>query len=388
MRAAVMARFPLFGLLACSALVGCSYTHHSGVQANGANDQLQFSRYESSLTTPLAVGYALDIAVSRFSASDVDCKGLGLYKNSAPSGGLHIQGGSLPDPDHCDAQRADVVSFVSATCDDDLCAIVSDPSHPRSVALKVTGKRAGTTRLVVSLKSGDTVFEDYVTLHFEAPARIRVAMEPRDTAAAMLPALPGIEVSAPRATVVDANDEELEIDRSLLAFAAEGDAYQPDVELDSRLVAKKPGHTTLRFTYEALPARSIDLEVVDPADARALLIYAPVPVAKHPYATVDPADLTADPGIVSGRVTSVSVPAGTAATFPSRVTLVDGRTALAPLTTVELAPVGFCYASAALFEPGSLDVGGEKVGSGTVTLRATAKATLTVPVIVPATGAR
>ena len=72
-----MARFDLRTLFACAAaaalflpaLTGCSYTHHAGVWANGAQNQLEFSRYESTLTTPLAVGYVLDVSVSRFSAS-------------------------------------------------------------------------------------------------------------------------------------------------------------------------------------------------------------------------------------------------------------------------------------------------------------------------------
>ena len=387
-----MARFDLRAFFACSAaaalvlpaLTGCSYTHHAGVQANGAQNQLEFSRYQSTLTTPLAVGYELDVSVSRFSASDVDCKGLGLYKSSVGSGGLHIQGGSLPDPDHCDAQLADDVSFVSATCDDDLCTIASDTSNPKHVDLKVTGKGAGTTRLVVSLESGDKVFEDYVTLRFEVPTRIHLAMKPDHASAAKIPALPGIEVTPPRASVRDANDEELEIDDSLLALASEGDAYEPKGEVYPSLVAKRPGHTTLRFTYEALPVRTIDLEVVDPADARALILYAPLPAVKDPYASVDPADLDGDPGIVSGRVTSVTVPVDTAATFPARVALVDGRSALAPLTTVEVTPASFLYASAGIIESENLDVDATKVGTGTLTLRATDKATLTMPATVSA----
>ena len=385
-----MARFDLRAFFTCSvaaalvlpALTGCSYTHHAGVVANGAQNQLQFSRYQSTLTTPLAVGYALDVMVSRFSASDVDCKGLGLYKNDVGAGGLHIQGGSLPDPDHCNAQLADDVSFVSATCDDDLCTIVPDTSNAKSVDLKVTGKLAGTTRLVVSLKSGDKVFEDYVTLRFEAPAHIHLVMSPDQTAAAKIPALPGIEITPPRASVVDANDEELEIDDSLLASASEGDAYEPRDDVGPTLVAKRTGHTTLRFTYEALPVRTVDLEVVDAADARALFLYAPVPAAKDPYASVDPGELDGDPGIAGGRVTSISVHVGTTATFPVRVGLVGGRSALAPLTTVEVSPATFLDAEAGIIEAQNLDVDALQAGTGTLTLRATDKATLTLPAIV------
>lgn len=382
-----MARLLLRTLFACSAalvlpaLAGCSYTTHVGVTANGAENQLQFSRYESTLKTPLAVGYALDIAVSRFSASNIDCKGLGLRSAAPSSGGLHIQGGNLPDTEHCGVQLADVVSFVSATCDDDLCTIASDTSNPKGVGLKVTGKRAGSTRLVVSLKSGETVFEDYVTLRFEAAARIEVAMAPGQAAAAKVPALPGIEVTPPHASVRDAKGEELEIDDSLLVLASEGDAYEPG-ELGTGLVAKRPGHTAFRFTYEGLPARTVDLEVVDPADARALLLYAPLPRATGPYAYVDPADLDGDPGIASGRVTSISVALGRAATFVARVALVDGRSAIAPLTTVEVSPASFLYASADVLEPQTLDVEGRKVGTGMLALRATDKATLTMAVTV------
>lgn len=389
-----MSRFDLRTLFACSAaaalllpaLTGCSYTHHAGVWANGAQNQLEFSRYESTLTTPLAVGYVLDLSVSRFSASDLDCTGLGVYKNSVGSGGLHIQGGSLPETDHCDAQLADDVSFVSATCDDDLCTIAPDTSSPKSVDLKVTGKGAGTTRLVVSLRSGDKVFEDYLTLHFEVPTRIQLAMDPSDAAAAKIPALPGIAIAPPRASVLDANDEELEIDESLLAPASEGDAYETG-ELGSTLVATRPGHTTLRFTYEALPVRTVDLEVVDPVDARALFLYAPLPAPKVWYASVapvDPADLDGDPGIASGRVTSVTVGVGTEATFVARVSLVGGRSALAPLTTVEVTPATFLYASAGSIDSENLEVEGVKVGTATVTLRATDKATLTMPATVSA----
>jgi hypothetical protein len=382
-----MARFDVRTFFACSALLvlpglaGCNYTAHAGVMANGEENRLQFSRYPSTLKTPLAVGYALDVAVSRFSASDLDCKGLGLRSAGPSSGGLHLQGGSLPDTDHCSAQQADVVSFVSATCDDDLCTIAPDTSSPKGVGLKVTGKRAGTTRLVVTLKSGDTVFEDYVTLHFEVPTGIYLAMRPSQVAAAKVPVLPGIEVTLPRATVRDANGEELEIDDSLLVFASEGDAYDVS-EYATSFVAKKPGHTTLRYTYEALPVRTVDLEVVDPADARALFLYAPLPRAKDPYGYVDPAELAADPGIASGRVTSVSVALRTAATFVARVSLVDGRSAIAPLTTVEVTPAGFLNASASVIESDTVSVNGTKVGTGTLDLRASDKATLTMPATV------
>ncbi len=382
-----MARFAVRTFFACSALLGlpalagCNYTAHAAVKANGVEQQLQFSRYPSTLKTPLAVGYTLDVAVSRFSAGDLDCKGLGLRSAGPSPGGLHIQGGNLPETDHCSAQQADVVSFVSATCDDDLCTLASDTSSPKGVGLKITGKRAGTTRLVVALKAGDTVFEDYVTLRFEVATGIHLAMRPSQVAAAKIPSLAGIEVTPPRASVRDANGEELEIDDSRLAFASEGEAFEVG-KLGSSLVATKPGHTTLRYTYEALPVRTIDLEVVDPSDARALFLYAPLPRAKDPYAQVDPADLESDPGIASGRVTSISVGRGTSATFSARVALVDGRSAVAPLTTVEVTPASFVRASAEVIEPENLYVAGTRIGTGTLDLRAADKATLTMPVTV------
>jgi hypothetical protein len=378
----------LLGLSAASALVGCSYTHHQGVLANGASSQLYFTGAGSPFAAGdlLAVGYAAKVVVARYGPSDVPCTGLGLHKNGVPSVGVGIQGGDLGDPDHCASLPADGVSLVSAACADDTCSVTADTTDPRAVTLTVTGAHAGATRLVVSLKSAadGKTYDDSLAMRFAAPARLRLAADARYVDAMNGPVLPGVQITRPRAEVVDADDEVLEIGDGALTATTEGDAYADSPEF-SRFEAKHAGHTVLRWSYAGVPERTVDLEVVDPSEAHALFVYAPLPRVPSGTAAsardVDPAAAPPPGEPVTGRITSIELAQSDFGTFPFRVKLADGRFALAAVGDPALEPAAIGYATSGL-DLSAFDVEGSVVGQGTVTLRAApgAGATLAVKV--------
>jgi hypothetical protein len=371
-------------------LVGCSYTRHEGVMANGATSQLYFSG--SSRLDLLAVGYAATVTVQRYGPSDVPCTGLGLHKNGVASGGIRIQGGSLPDPDHCDGRPSDAVTLVSASCTDDTCSVTTDTTDPRAVTITVTGARAGTGHLAVSLKSGadGNTYEDDIPLRFEVAARIRLAADPRELAAMTGPVLPGVAITKPRASVVDAADELLEVGDTALIATTDGDAFA-DTQEYPPFKAQHAGHTVLRWSYTGVADRTIDLEVVDPSEARALFVYAPLPPAPSGISSttsdVDPADAPPAGEPASGRITSIELVENDYGTFPFRVRLVDGRFAVATVEDPELTPAALGSTLAGL-DLSAFDLEGKSAGSGTITLRAAPGATTTLPVKVTARPAR
>jgi hypothetical protein len=380
----------LLGLVAASALVGCSYTHHQGVLANGASSQLYFTGAGSSSAAAdlLAVGYAAKIVVARYGPGDVPCTGLGLHKNNVSSGEVGIQGGDLGDPDHCASLPADGVSLVSATCADDTCSVAADTTDPRAVTLTITGAHAGATRLVVALKSAadGKTYDDSIAMRFAVPARIRIAADARHVDAMNGPVLPGVEITRPRAEVVDADNAVLEIGDGALTSATEGDAYADSPEF-SRFTAKYAGHTVLRWTYPGVPDRTVDLEVVDPTEAHALFVYAPLPRSPSGTAAIapdlDPVDAPPPGEPATGRITSIELAQNDFGTFPFRVKLADGRFALAAVDDPALVPAALGYATSGL-DLSAFDVEGTVVGQGTVTLRAAPGASATLAVKVTA----
>jgi hypothetical protein len=385
-------RFLLLSVLAgCSTLAGCSYTHHQGVQANGASSQLYFSGAGGSSSSGdlLAVGYAAKVVVQRHSAGDVPCNGLGLHKNDVTSDGLRIQGGSIPDPDHCGSLAADAVTLVSAACADDTCSVTADVSDPRAVTLTVTGLHAGASSLLVSLKSSDgNTYADSVPLRFSAPARIQLSADARETAAMNTPVLPGVAFTKPTASVIDADGHRLVIDESAIQATSDGDAFVASAEYPP-FVADHAGHCVLHWSYPGVPDRSLDLEVVDPSEAHALFVYAPLTDASTGYrGFVDPESAPPAGEPASGRITSIEVVAYDYGTFPIRVKLADGRFALAKLDAPVLAPAALGSALAALELSGFSLEGGKTPGQGTVTLRAAPGATATLAVKVTARPAR
>jgi hypothetical protein len=381
-------------LVAGPSLVACSYTQHQGVMANGASSQLYFwGAAPLDATELLATGYGAKVVVQRWGPSDVPCTGLGLHKNAVGAGGVHIQGGDLPDPDHCGSRVADVVSVVSAACTDDTCSVTVDSSDPHAVTLRVTGMHAGEGVLAVSLKSAadGKTYDDSIPVRFSAPARIRLAAYPRDVATMSGPVLPGVALTKPRAYVVDAADARLTIDANDLQATSDGDAYV-DAEY-SLFKADHAGHTVLHWAYPGVAERSLDLEVVDPKEAHALFVYAPLPDGP-PSGTSsragdgDPADAAPISEPPTGRITSIELVTNDYGTYPVRVKLADGRFALANVDSPVLAPAALGSVLSAL-EPSALDVeAGKTAGQGTLTLRAGPDATATLAVKVTARSAK
>ncbi len=376
-------------LLSLVALGACSYTRHDGVMANGDSAQLYFSGLSGADTNPLAVGYAAKVTVERHSAGDEQCTGLGLHKNALAVGGsdgaiggrgVRIQGGDLGDPDRCSAVPADAVTLVSAACTDDTCVVTTLASDARSVTLAVTGAHAGTSHLRVALKSSDgTTYEDSITLRFEAPARIRLAADARELAAMTGPVLPGVGITKPRAAVVDAAGEVLEIANDALVATTEGTAFVETMDYPP-LQAKAPGHTVLRWSYPGVADRTLDLEVVDPSEAHALFVYAPLKAAaagtSANVSDVDPADAPPAAEPATGRITSIDLVENDFGTYPVRVKLSDGRFAVCALEDPVAAPAALASTLAGL-DLSAFDLEAKTVGAGTVTLHPTGSAVAT-----------
>ena len=366
-------------------LAACSYTHHQGVMSNGASSELYFTgAVPLDAAELLAVGSRAKVVVQRWGPSDVPCTGLGLHKNAVAAGGVHIQGGDLPDPDHCGSRVADVVSVVSAACADDTCSVTVDASDSRSVKLTVTGMHAGSSNLAVSLKSAadGKTYDDTIPVRFSAPARIRLAAAARDVTAMSGPVLPGVALTKPRAYVVDAADASLTIDANDLHATSDGDSYV-DAEY-SLFKADHAGHTVLHWAYPGVAERSLDLEVVDASEAHALFVYAPLPDGPSGGASrareIDPADVAPISEPATGRITSIELVAYEYGTFPIRAKLADGRFALADIAAPVLAPAALGTVLSSL-EPSALDVeAGKSAGQGTLTLRAGPDATTTLAV--------
>ena len=177
-----------------------------------------------------------------------------------------------------------------------------------------------------------------------------------------------------------------------LFHTPEGDAYAdaPEVGLFN---AQHAGHTVLRWSYPGVPDRSLDLEVIDPSEAHALFVYAPLPAVPSGTAASaaeqDPADVPPEGEPATGRITSIDLVQYDFGTFPLRVKLADGRFALAAVEDPVLTPAALGSASAASLDPSSVEVEAKSVvGAGTVTLRAAAGATATLVVNVTARPAR
>jgi hypothetical protein len=396
-----MARFALLPLLArsvaalgamtalaaVSSLTGCDYTRHEAGYANGERGQLYFATDASSSISTVAVGVMYTVTVSRIGAQDVDCRGLGLRSAAPGAGGLHAQGGSI-NTDKCDATKADPVKFVSASCEDDACSIDAETTNEHFVTLHVTGKRAADPRLLVSLTSADgsTTYEDAKQLHFGVPTRIRLKVADSDLPATKSPVLTGFAISPPRAAIVDAQERELFTGTEPPAPTYVGDAYVPALA-ETRLVATRSGHTVIHWHFAGVPERTLDLEVVDPSEARALFVFARLPTAPAgapPPKGSDPIDFAEDPSTSGGRVTSLELESSYRhEIFPTRVSLADGRLALGKLESVEVLPYDIAYAITSR-ESSFLEVNGRRVGEGTLTVRAAPGATLTLPVKVTA----
>jgi hypothetical protein len=379
-------------LLACAAsaalattagaLAACTYSRHEGVLANGANSELYFAS-TSDLVSPSAVGARRTFGVARYSATTVDCHRMGTA-HAATGGTIEPRGFTFP-PDSCAERSPDPITLLSASCDSDACVVVPE-AVAGGIALHVEGKIAGATRLLVSVKAADgTVYQDSLEISFAIAARIRLAALESALVAMRLPALPGLEVAMPRAWLVDASGHALVLDEGALESTVEGTAYVPSSASPSSVIATVPGHTTLRWRVPSLIERTLDLEVVAPSEARALFVYATPPTSDAPLEG-DPADSTADPGTAGGRVTSLQTAADSylTTTFPVRVSLADGRVALAPVASVQVAPATLAKALPGLNSVTEIDLYDGVVGSGTATIRVDGAPTLTIPVTVSA----
>jgi hypothetical protein len=300
-----------------------------------------------------------------------------------------MQGGSI-NTEQCNGLAADAVKFVSASCEDDVCSIDAETTNDRLITLHVTGKRAAETRLLVSLTSEDgaTKYDDATKLSFGVSSRIRVKMADADLPVAKNPVLTGVSIDVPASVIVDEKDRPLFTGSDPPVAAYEGDAFVEATDRLGLLVATRPGHTVLHWRYAGVPDRTLDLEVVDPAQARALFVYAALPevaAGTLPPKPSDPDDLREDSSTSGGRITSLELDSAyRSKAFPTRVSLADGRLAIANLDSVDLLPYDLAYAAAAYGDASLLEVRGQRAGEGMLTLRAAPGATLTLPVKVTA----
>ena len=244
----------------------------------------------------------------------------------------------------------------------------------------------------IGLALNSNSIDDAAPLSFGVAKRIRLNVADEDVGAIKGPVVVGYSIEGPRAAIVDDQDRRLFTGNDPPAIAYEGEAWALSEKMIGRIVATKPGHTVLRWRYAGLPDRTLDLEAVDAAEARALYIYAaPPPPPNAPDAGaprpalpkgVDPDDIKDDPYLAGGRTTSLAFASpGDDADFPTRVALADGRLAVAVLDTADVAPYDLIYARAAYGAPSFLSVRAGRAGKGTLTVGA-GHATLTLPVTV------
>jgi hypothetical protein len=381
-------RFTLLGL-AMLLSTGCAYERTQDTTANGAAGQLEFlEAYHGDLGI-VPIGATRTVHVERLPGGTITCHTMGIRSRESPSDVRPLGGGGPSDT--CDMIGADAVELVSAACDDDACTVTPAlASRNDSVVLLVSGASAATTRLNVSLRSikDGSIHTDAIPIRFAKAARVRLDAAPRDLPALLGPVLPGTPITLPWAKVVDAEGDEMSLDDDAIVASVEGDAVAPD-SYGIALVASAPGHATASWEVPGLIRRAIDIEVVDPSQARSIVVSDETPAdVQLSTDTVDLDDAVA-PTLAPLSKISVESSRSLFETFPTRVVLADGRRALAPLDAVTIEPAVLGTVEPDVINPTSFAIEeAPVVGDGTLHLRVGAvSASIPISVTEPKTPA-
>ena len=309
-------------VLVASLLVGCAYTGHDSVSANGGDGVLYFSGATAPDVGVVPLGTSRTIQVDRLPGGDVTCYVLGI-------------GDGHPDlpSDKCNAPPVYPIVLDSASCDADACGVTStiDKGH---LLLHVSGKSAGVSKVhvVVHGTSDGAVHSDSVAIAFAPADRIELEASPYDLAPLRQPVLPGVSFFRPNATVLDAAGHAMSIDPGALTYSIDGDAFT--AAQDGALVAAKPGQTVLEWQLRGAISRKVDLEVVRPSDVASLEVFAS-PWQGYQRAVDFDAPVPSDGAPLSSIETS---PSAVGLTFTTRAVLLDGRRALPFVEATKVAP--------------------------------------------------
>jgi hypothetical protein len=338
-------RSSLFGLVAAtSSVAGCDYKHHESGVANGSDGQLYFAvnnPVQSNGLGTVPIGATRTVWVSRNSGGNVDCHGIGIRNVDAP---LTPQSGPpipipLPPNDRCTDLPSEPVGLVSAACEDDAC-LVEDLSANGGVSVRIKAKSetATTTRLVVTVKKTQTgeVFTDSIAVAFAKPARIKLVTGTRAAEAfAIGRVMPGISVQIPTAVLVDDASQPMSIDDAVTR-ASDGSALPNDDGYASSFEAKTLGKTTIRWEVPGVMSRTLDVEVVDPAESTSVIVSAPPAGTREP-SDYDSVDLD-DPKTALLPLTQIEARSDVQPAYRAYVVTKDGRTAVAPIKSVTTEP--------------------------------------------------
>ena len=386
-------RLHFLPLLAPLALAACSYSKNVPASTNGSEHVLFFSQVTAANLGVVPIGVSRTVTVWRNSGGTVECHGLG----TGSAGDVSIQSGGHPDlpSDKCGSIAAEQVTLESATCDDDACSVTSEDKGS-TVVLHITAKskEAKASRLHVALKKASdaaTVWHDSIAVSFAPADRIELTGSFGDLAVLRLPMLTGVTFTPPFARVVDANDKEMSIDDDALKETSNDNgviAENPDT-YSLNLIAKKPGKASMKWELPGAIERTVEIEVVDRAEARSIALFAAT-VSKDPAArSVDLDTLTAEELSPKDGLESIAFTtyAGASSAYSTRVRLADGRSALAPIDGVTVEPATLARPdllagdwALTLSTPSSKTA---TSGTGTVTLEA-AGLTQTWPITVTA----
>ncbi len=311
-----------FVLTACL-LLGCAYTGHDSLAANGEDGALFFSGATAPDVGVVPLGTSRTIQVDRLPGGDVTCYAPGMA-------------GGHPDllsPTTCNAPPDYPIVLDSASCDADACDVTSTIERGH-LTLHVSGKSAGATKLhvVVHGTSDGAVHSDSVAIAFAPAGRIELQASPYDLAPLRAPVLPGVSFSPPAATVLDAAGHAMSVDPHALTYSVDGDAFT--AKQDGTLVAGQPGHTTLEWQIPGAISRKVNLEVVSPSDVTSLEVS---PSPWHGYQSAVDFDAPVPSG--GAPLSSIETSSATVGlTFATRAVLLDGRRALPFLDATTVTP--------------------------------------------------
>lgn len=348
---------------------GCSKKSNADAITNGNDHVLYFASGDTDPMGPAAVGVARDVLVTRHPSGTVDCPVQWRAER-----GIKLQGFSPPAPYYaCQDVPVDPLVAVSSACDDDACDITTEPSATLTgaIVLHVVAKRAGVATVHVSTKSSadGQAYDDSIGIEFATAKRIKLTSSTDSIRALRRPLLPGVVVVPPESEVVDADDRRLNVGAALAGPAIDGDLFD-QYPNTSQLEAKNPGLTTMRWTLGTVLSRNIDLEVVSPSAAKSILVLPDSSVTPPASGAVEYDDeLPPEPEPITSIAVSTSE--YDFSTFPTLVLLRDGRTALAPVSSVAVAPAALAHALPSVLDTSaiSFDVL-NVVGDGTITIGA------------------
>jgi hypothetical protein len=315
-------------LVVASACIGGCPGNESGPR-NGVDKVLYFSDVDfKSDLGGIPLGVTRKVTVQRYIGGTKVCE------PSLSHGGGDCSGGA----------EKDVITIESARCESFECKVELSREGDTQV-IRFSSSNAGKTRLRVNAKSSDDgeIYSDAIEMRFAEAKRIALRADEGRFLPLAMPMFKGLEFGFPLAEVVDADGEWLKLDAGYVEIQITGTSLVRE-GASHKLKAVGVGVTTLKWDVPGVIARSIDVEVIEPAPVQSLVVMAARPssalLLNDRKGVGDLDDFL--PRLETAPVTVIEHEARKFSTLGDQpiafARLADGRRAVAPLSDAQIVP--------------------------------------------------